>query len=104
MKALKWILWIGGGLVVLLIVVVAIVAATFDPNQYKPQIVDLVKEKTGRTLTMDGKIGLTFFPRIGAEVEKVSLSEPKSTKTFARIDEARVALALLPLLRKQVIV
>jgi AsmA protein len=104
MKALKWILWIGGGLVVLLIVVVAIVAATFDPNQYKPQIVDLVKEKTGRTLTMDGKIGLTFFPRIGAEVEKVALSEPKSTKTFARIDEARVALALLPLLRKQVIV
>ena len=104
MKALKWMLWIGGGLVVLLIVAVAIVAATFDPNQYKPQIVDLVKEKTGRTLTMDGKIGLTFFPRIGAEVEKVALSEPKSTRTFARIDEARVALALLPLLRKQVIV
>jgi AsmA protein len=104
MKALKWILWIGGGLVVLLIVVVAIVAATFDPNQYKPQIVDLVKERTGRTLTMDGRIGLTFFPRIGAEVEKVALSEPKSAKTFARIEEARVALALLPLLRKQVIV
>lgn len=31
MKALKWILWIGGGLVVLLIVAVAIVAMTFDP-------------------------------------------------------------------------
>ena len=104
MKALKWVLWIGGGLVLLVIVAVAIVAATFDPNQYKPQIVDLVKEKTGRTLTMDGKIGLTFFPRIGAEVEKVSISEPKGTRTFARIDEARVALALLPLLRKQVIV
>ena len=104
MKALKWILWIGGGLVVLLLVVVAIVAMTFDPNQYKPQIVDLVKDRTGRTLTMDGKIGLTFFPRIGAEVEKVSLSEPKGTKTFAKIEEARVALALLPLLSKQVIV
>jgi AsmA protein len=104
MKALKWILWIGGGLVLLLIVAVAIVAATFDPNQYKPQIVDLVKEKTGRTLTMDGRIGLTFFPRIGAEVEKVALSEPKSTKTFAKVDEARVAVALLPLLSKQVIV
>ena len=104
MKALKWILWIGGGLVLLVIVAVAIVAATFDPNQYKPQIVDLVKEKTGRTLTIDGRIGLAFFPRIGAEVEKVALSEPKGTRTFARIDEARVAVALLPLLRKQVIV
>ena len=104
MKALKWILWIGGGLVLLLIVVVAIVALTFDPNQYKPQIVDLVRERTGRTLTMDGKIGLTFFPRIGAEVEKVALSGPKGAGTFAKIDEARVAIALLPLLSKQVIV
>ena len=55
MKALKWILWIGGGLAFLAIVAVAIVAATFDPNQYKPQIVDLVKQRTGRTLTMDGR-------------------------------------------------
>jgi len=104
MKALKWIAWVVGGLILLMIIAVAIVAATFDPNQYKPQIVDLVKEKTGRTLTMDGKIGLTFFPKIGAEVEKVALSEPKSTKIFVKIDEARVAVALWPLLSKQVIV
>ncbi len=104
MKALKWIAWIVGGLILALIVVVAIVAATFDPNEYKPQIVNLVKERTGRTLTMDGRIGLTFFPKIGAEVEKVTLSEPNGPKTFAKVEEARVALALLPLLSKQVIV
>ncbi|HSD54521.1 MAG TPA: AsmA family protein [Burkholderiales bacterium] len=104
MKAVKWILGIAAGLLVLLVVVVAIVAATFDPNQYKPQIVDLVKQKTGRTLTMDGKIGLSFFPRIGAEVERVALSGPKGQGTFAKVEEARVAVALLPLLSKQVIV
>jgi len=104
MKALKWILGIAGGVLVLLIVVVAIIAATFDPNQYKPQIVDLVKQKTGRTLAMDGKIGLSFFPRIGAEVEKVALSGPKGQGSFAKVEEARVAVALLPLLSKQVIV
>ena len=104
MKAVKWILGIAGGVLVLLIAVAAIVAATFDPNQYKPQIVDLVKQKTGRTLTMDGKIALTFFPRIGAHVEKVALSGPKGQGSFARIEDARVAVALLPLLSKQVIV
>ncbi|HKC44077.1 MAG TPA: AsmA family protein, partial [Burkholderiales bacterium] len=104
MKALKWIVWIVGGLVLLAVVVIAIVAATFDPNDYKPQLVNLVKERTGRTLTIDGKIGLTFFPKIGAQVEKVTLSEPGNTKVFAKVDEARVALALLPLLSKQVIV
>lgn len=104
MKALKWTLGIAGGVLVLLIVVIAIVAATFDPNQYKPQIVDLVKQKTGRTLAMDGKIGLSFFPRIGAEVEKLALSGPKGQGSFAKVEEARVAVALLPLLSKQVIV
>lgn len=104
MKALKWILAIAGGLVVLAVVAIAVVAASFDPNQYKPQIVDLVKQKTGRTLTMDGKIALTFFPRIGAHVEKVALSGPNGQGRFARVEDARVAVALLPLLSKRVIV
>lgn len=103
-KALKYILWAIGGLVLVVVIVVAYVAATFDPEKYKPEIVKLVKEKTGRTLTIDGKIGLTFFPKIGAGVDRVALSEPNGTKEFARIGEARVAVALLPLLSKQVII
>jgi AsmA protein len=103
-KALKYILWAVGGLVLIVVIVVAYVAATFDPEKYKPEIVKLVKEKTGRTLTIDGKIGLTFFPKLGAAVDRVALSEPNGTKEFARIGEARVAVALLPLLSKQVIV
>lgn len=104
MKAVKWILGIAGGVIVLLVAAAVVVAATFDPNQYKPQIVDLVKQQTGRTLTMDGKIALTFFPRIGAHVEKVALSGPKGQGRFARVEDARVAVALLPLLSKQVVV
>ena len=82
----------------------AYIAATFDPNDYKPRIVELVKQQTGRTLTIDGKIGLTFFPKIGAAVGKVTLSEPKSSAVFARVEEARVAVAVWPLLSKQVVV
>jgi AsmA protein len=103
-KAIKYVLWALGGLILIVVIVVAYVAATFDPEKYKPEIVKLVKEKTGRTLTIDGKIGLTFFPKLGAAVDKVALSEPNSSKAFARIGEARVAVALIPLLSKQVIV
>jgi AsmA protein len=53
---------------------------------------------------MDGNIALTFFPRIGAHVEKVALSGPDGKGSFARVEDARVAVALLPLLSKQVIV
>jgi len=104
MKALKYVLWAVGGLVLLAIIAIAIVAATFDPEKYKPEIVKLVKDRTGRTLAIDGKIGLAFFPKIGAAVDKVSLSEPRSDKVFARVGDARVAVALIPLLSKQVVV
>ncbi|MFB3818044.1 MAG: AsmA family protein [Candidatus Methylomirabilales bacterium] len=104
MKALKWVLLGLGGLIVLVIVAVVIFVATFDPNAYKPRIVEFVKQQTGRTLTVEGDIGLTFFPKLGAAIGKVTLSEPKGTRTFAQVEEARVAVALLPLLAKRVLV
>jgi AsmA protein len=104
MKALKYVLYAVGALIVLLVAVVAIVAAVFDPNAYKPQIVQLVKEKTGRTLTIEGSIGLKFFPKIGAGIGKTTLSEHNSPKEFAGVDNAQVYVALWPLLSKQVVV
>ncbi len=104
MKALKWALLGLGAAVLIAVAVVAYFVATFDPNDYKPRIVELVKRQTGRTLALDGKIGLTFFPKIGATLGKVTLSEPNSPAIFARVDEARVAVALLPLLSRHVIV
>lgn len=83
---------------------IAYVAATFDPNAYKPEIIRLVKEKKQRTLKLDGDIKLTFWPDIGADLGRLSLSEFKSDKEFAAVESVRVSLALLPLLSKQLVV
>jgi len=104
MRTVKWIALGLGGLLLVAVAVAAYIAATFDPNDYKPHIVELVKQQTGRTLTIDGKIRLTFFPKIGARVGKATLSEPKGPAVFARVEEARVAVAVWPLLSKQVVV
>lgn len=104
MKLFKRVLLGLGVLVLLLIVAAVFIAATFDADSYKPKLIQAVKERTGRTLVIQGPIALTFFPSIGAGVQGVSLSEPGSEKIFAKIDEAAVSLALLPLLSKQVIV
>jgi AsmA protein len=93
-----------GGLAVLVVAAVAIVAATFDPNDYKPLVVKLVQEKQQRTLDIPGRIRLTFFPKIGADLGKVGLSERGGKGTFASVDSARVSVALLPLLAKRVVV
>jgi len=103
-KTVKYILIGLAALVALLLAAIGILAATFDPNDYKPQIIKLVQDKTQRTLSIPGEIKLTFFPRIGADLGKVSISERNSKNEFASIDSAKVSLALMPLLSKQFVV
>ena len=104
MKILKYALLAIGGLALLAGGLVAYIAATFDPNQYKPQIIQAVKDKTQRTLKLEGDVKLTFWPSIGASLGKASLSERGSEREFAAVDEARVFLKLMPLLSRQAIV
>jgi AsmA protein len=92
------------GLIVLVLIVVGVIAATFNPNDYKPQVVKLVQDKKQRTLNIEGDIKLAFWPKIGADLGKISISEHKSDKEFASVEGLKVSLALLPLLRKELIV
>ncbi|PPC96881.1 AsmA family protein [Methylotenera mobilis] len=103
-KILKYGLIGLAGIVALLVLAVAIISATFNPNDYKPLIIKLVQEKKQRTLTIEGDIKLAFWPKIGADLGKVSISEHKSEQTFASIQGAKVSLALLPLLKKELVV
>ena len=103
-NAVKWIAIGLGALLGVAALVVAYVAATFNPNDYKADIIKAVQEKTGRTLQLKGDLGLSLFPTLGAKLGQASLSEPKSDKQFASLTEAVVAVKLLPLLSKEVIV
>ncbi len=103
-KILKYSL-LGTGLAVSIVVAgVVYVAATFDPNDYKDQIVKAVKDSTQRNLRLEGDINLAFYPSIGVSVGKVSLSEFRNDREFAAVESARISLALIPLLRKQIVV
>ncbi|MDP1906918.1 MAG: AsmA family protein, partial [Hyphomicrobium sp.] len=103
-KILKYLLFTTGGIAAILIALAAYLAATFNPNDYKPQLVQLVKQKLDRTLKIDGVIKLTFYPALGAELGRFSLSERASGKEFAAVEAARVSLQLLPLLSRELVV
>lgn len=104
MKLLKW-LGIGiGAIVALLAIGIGIVSATFDPNKYKDQITQYVKDKQQRTLVIPGNLSLSFFPKVGVQVGELSLSEFNSEKVFVKLTGAKVSVELLPLLSKQVVV
>ena len=93
MKILKWVLIAVGAVVLLFAGALAFIAATFDPNQYKSQVAELVREKTQRTLTIEGDIRLMLFPKIGVHLGRTRLSEFRSDKEFARLEDMRVSLA-----------
>lgn len=93
-----------GAIVAVLALVLIVIAATFNPNDYKATVIRVVQEKTGRTLALPGELKLTFYPRLGARLGKVSLSDKGSPDEFVGVDSAHVSLALLPLLGKNVVV
>jgi AsmA protein len=82
----------------------AVAIANFDPNAYKPQIIEAVKRATGRTLALNGKIGLkpSLWPTI--QVADAAFSNPPgfSRPELATLQGLELQLGLLPLLSSRI--
>ena len=90
------------GMLLVVAVVAGLITAVvslFNPNQFKDQIVRYVHERTQRDLVLDGELTMHYFPKLGIESGKASLSQRRSAREFASIEKSRVTLAWLPLLR-----
>lgn len=103
-QALKVVLAALGALLLLVIAGVIFIAVTFDPNAYKPLLIDTVQKERQRTLAIPGPISLSLFPTLGVKLGAVTLSERRSSEAFAAIESAQVSLAVWPLLRREVVV
>jgi AsmA protein len=96
---------IGVGVAVGLLVIGAVALVAFvDVNAYKPQIEAYVKDNYQRRLTIEGDLALSVFPRIALALPKTTLSSRADDRVAASLDGARVSVALLPLLRKEIVV
>ncbi|GIU16007.1 cell envelope biogenesis protein AsmA [Shewanella sp. MBTL60-112-B2] len=80
------------------------ITVIFDPNDFKPQIVDLVKLQTGRELAIGSDLSWTFFPSLGIKLGKITLSNPQGFKnaSMVSVNEVVAEVALMPLLKKEV--
>ncbi len=90
----------------LLLIVIAVFTAYFliDPNNYKSEIVAVVKEKTGRELNLAGELKLSVLPWLGISTGQMSLSNTAGfqDKNFATLDASEIKLNLLPLLTRKI--
>jgi uncharacterized protein involved in outer membrane biogenesis len=95
------------GIVALLVIAVvggAIYLTTIDFNQYKPKIVELVKDATGRTLTIGGDLDLKLSLDPSLQVSNVAFENAEwgSRPELMKVDEFEAHIDLLPLLSSQV--
>ncbi|MCK8516699.1 AsmA family protein [Methylonatrum kenyense] len=106
MKIVKWLLIVLVLVVVLLVGAAVAVIALVDPNDYRDDISRLVKENTGQELVIEGDISLSFFPWLGLELGRTRLEnrEGFGDQPFIQIENAGVAVQLLPLLRRELVV
>jgi AsmA protein len=61
-------------LVIFVAAVTGVFIATFDANEYKQDLADLVREQTGRDLQFYGDVSLTIYPALGMELGALSFS------------------------------
>lgn len=89
-----------GGFVALFVLAAVILVATVDPNEYKGEIAQAVKDSTGRDLTFEGDIGFNFFPWLGLKVGPVALGNAAgfSPSEMVRINKAEANIQIMPLL------
>ena len=101
MKALKYVLYVAGGLLALALIAVIGVVLVVDGAFVKNHLERAMKEKN-RTLTIEGEPKLRLFPIAGIALGKTTLSEPGSEKLFVGLDSAEVAVRVMPLLSGEV--
>ncbi len=103
-KLFRGLLYLIGFLAVLIIAAVVVIPLVVDPNDYRDDITKLVEEKTGRTLAINGDLGLSVFPWLALEIGPTTLSNAQGfrAENFAAVENVQVRVKLLPLLRKQV--
>lgn len=91
------------GLAFLAIAAVVALPLLLNPNDFKPEITSKVEQLTGRSLALDGPIGLTYYPWLGLELNQVKLGNAPGfgDQPFVEVAKARVRVSLMQLLKKQ---
>ena len=98
--------WLGGlfiTLVLLVILAVFFIPKFIDPNDYRDEIVALVKDKTDRELRLDGDLSISVFPWLGVQTQGLAFAQPESIKgDLVSVENAQLRVKLIPLLSKRV--
>jgi uncharacterized protein involved in outer membrane biogenesis len=105
MKAVKIIVAALAAVTALLVIAAVLVASLFDPNAYKGVVTDAFTARTGRTLTVEQNLELSFFPWLAVETGGITIGNAEgfdASTPFATVQRAAARVKLVPLLSRKV--
>lgn len=86
---------------IFVILVLAIVSISFfiDPNEYRGEISELVKNKTGRELDIKGDLSLSLFPWVGLTIGETTMSNARGfgSEPFAHFNKINIKVKIASL-------
>lgn len=105
-RVIKILLWVVGGFVTLFVVAAVALYLFFDPNDFREEISNSAKNRTGRDLIIEGDISLDLFPWLAVSVGKSSLGNAPGfgDEPLASFDRASFSIRLLPVILRQEII
>ena len=98
----KYLKWMFVGTTGLLLALVLFLFFWINPNDYRDDITQVVKDNVGLILKIKGDIGWNVYPAIGFSVADVSLATSEGETPLLTVAKAAVSVELIPLLSKQV--
>lgn len=91
------------GLLLLLVVAGFALTHFFNPNDYKDEIRELVREHANLELELNGDIGWSLFPWLGIEITDAKIASAQTpTDPFADLRLLGLSVKVMPLLRKEI--
>lgn len=102
-KILKYFLYGVAALVVLLVAAAVSFSLLFEPNDFRDNIADGVRDATGRELVIEGDLDVSLFPWLAIELGRTQLgnAEGFGDEPFVSFDKARLSVRVLPLLLRR---
>jgi uncharacterized protein involved in outer membrane biogenesis len=97
---MRKLLWTLLSVLILFVLVLVIVPPLINWNNYKSEIIQLVKERTGVDMDIKGAIRLRAFPTPAISIKNIEIKETPTLPVNARftLKSAELNIALLPLL------
>lgn len=99
---LKKIIFIFFGIAFLFILLIIGLFIFINPNEYKKNIEDLIRSKTGYELTLEGDFNWHLWTKFSLVTDHITVRTPNETEPFIQADQLRLDLDLLPLFSKKI--